>query len=144
MKISFILPENGNKPIGGFKVVFQYANKLVELGNEVSICFLNNLYPEKTSKTHAVVKRGIKRVLKPNSASRRIDWFDLSSDIQICYNVIFPFELPKADVMVATAVQTVNFVMKLKPEKGKNSILFKTMRHGRIHRKKLMRRLRCQ
>ncbi|WP_345753136.1 glycosyltransferase family 4 protein [Lactiplantibacillus pentosus] len=119
MKISFILPENGNKPIGGFKVVFQYANKLVELGNEVSICFLNNLYPEKTSKTHAVVKRGIKRVLKPNSASRRIDWFDLSSDIQICYNVIFPFELPKADVVVATAVQTVNFVMKLKPEKGK-------------------------
>lgn len=119
MKINFILPENGNRPIGGFKVVFQYANKLVELGNEVSICFLNNLYPERTYKVNAVMKRGIKRVIKPNSASRRIDWFQLDERVHVHYNVIFKSEVPVADIVVATAVQTVDFVMLLNKKKGR-------------------------
>lgn len=119
LKINFILPENGNRPIGGFKVVFQYANKLLELGHEVSICFLNNLYPEEVSTPFEVIKRAAKRIVKPNSASRNIDWFSLNENVKVYYNCIFPFEIPSSDVVVATAVQSVDFVMKLGRQKGR-------------------------
>ena len=38
-KINFILPANYNYAIGGFKIVYQYANWLVEQGFVVSMCY---------------------------------------------------------------------------------------------------------
>ena len=39
MKICFCLPGFSRVPEGGFKVVYEYANKLVSRGHEVSIVF---------------------------------------------------------------------------------------------------------
>ena len=37
--ITFILPRTGETPIGGFKVVYEYANRLVEDGYTVNIVY---------------------------------------------------------------------------------------------------------
>ena len=37
MTINFILPFAGNKPIGGFKIVYEYANRLAERGHSVNL-----------------------------------------------------------------------------------------------------------
>ena len=42
MKICFILPGFTRTPIGGYKIVYEYANRLSTSGNQVSLVFLNN------------------------------------------------------------------------------------------------------
>ncbi|NLR09047.1 glycosyltransferase family 4 protein [Lactobacillus sp. HBUAS51381] len=116
MKINFVLPENGNKPIGGFKVVFQYANELVKRGNSVSISFLNNLYPERVSNLRAWISRERKRIT--HGQSTKLNWFKLDSRVELHFNVIFESDFPKADVIVATAVQTAPVVANLDASYG--------------------------
>ena len=40
MKITFCLPSFAEHPIGGFKMVFEYANRLSKNGHKVNIVFL--------------------------------------------------------------------------------------------------------
>ncbi|HWN72720.1 MAG TPA: hypothetical protein VNN15_02810, partial [Solirubrobacterales bacterium] len=37
MRIVFVLPARSAAPVGGFKVVYEYANRLVERGHEVAL-----------------------------------------------------------------------------------------------------------
>lgn len=119
MKINFILPENANRPVGGFKIVFQYANKLVDLGYDVSISFLNNLYPERTNKLKVKLARSVKKLLGINSQSRRITWFNLDPRVKLFYNIIGENELPVSDVVIATAVQTAKFLSNVDSRFGR-------------------------
>ena len=41
MKICFILPQILRKPVGGYKIVYEYANRLSDKGHKVDILFLN-------------------------------------------------------------------------------------------------------
>lgn len=41
MKICYVLPQMLRKPIGGYKMVYEYANRLVAEGHEVGILYLN-------------------------------------------------------------------------------------------------------
>jgi len=110
VKINFVLPPNGDHPVGGFKIVFQYANQLVKNGNDVSITFLNSLYPEKHSKFVNLLLRTERSVLKKNLDNTQITWFNLDKRIKLFFNVIYNNEIPKSDVIVATAVQTAKYI----------------------------------
>lgn len=111
MRINFVLPPNGDHPIGGFKIVFQYANQLVKNGNDVSISFLNSLYPERRSNFREYISKYKNQLFGNND--NKITWFKLDDRIHLYFNVILKKEIPKADVVVATAVQTANYVDKL-------------------------------
>ena len=37
MKVVFLLPGSGHRPVGGFKVVYEYANHLAARGHQVEI-----------------------------------------------------------------------------------------------------------
>ena len=39
MKISFVLPGVSRIPVGGFKMAFEYANRLSNRGHEVTLIF---------------------------------------------------------------------------------------------------------
>lgn len=123
MKISFILPENDDKPIGGFKIVYQYANEMTKRGHEVYISFLNTLYPEKKSRVRqwlGLKKRSLKyRLQQKEDPSSKITWFDIDERIKIKFHVIDGRQLPNADVIIATAAQTSFFVDKLSSRKGR-------------------------
>lgn len=115
MKINFVLSPNSNTPIGGFKIVFQYANQLVKMGHDVSITFLISGSKSITRKLLSKVKNGILR----NKDKKRVTWFDLNPKIKIYYSVIFQADFPESDVVIATAVQTADVVASLDDKYGK-------------------------
>jgi len=115
--INFVLGSNADIPVGGYKIVFQYANELVKRGYEVSISFLFN-------QEISSAKRIAKNLLKPvvvklgSSHKKQVTWFALDPKTQLYFDVTRPSQLPDADVIFATAAQTVDFVTKLSRNKG--------------------------
>lgn|SRR5574344_237007 len=118
--ILFILPEYYRIPIGGFKVVYEYANRLIEDGYKVSI-----VYPSFLMFWKSTLKRKLKLIFnyvyyhfidRNNSKF----WFPLNKGI----NSVFVFSLsekhiPQADYYVATAMETaihLNQYKKINPE----------------------------
>ena len=109
-KIVFLLPAGSLRPIGGYKVVFEYVNRL-----EADGCNVNIIYPSycfKFNQNHVVVfLRQCKALLrffywgiKRKYSSR--SWFSLDSRVKECWVWSLASRLPEADAYVATAVQT--------------------------------------
>lgn len=83
MKIQFILPPNYNQPVGGYKVVFQYANWLSSKGHEVHIYFMN--LKEFTGKRQL---RWVKRVLaRQSNPTNEVTWYNIDSKVIVHYCV---------------------------------------------------------
>lgn len=117
--INFILPATNNKPIGGYKIVYQYANELSARGYKVTISFLYRVSPK--LKYYGVQKlRRLKRILlNERTPTRKITWYKLSKKINLKFDVISPHDVVDADFVVATAAPTANFVKILNKNKGK-------------------------
>ena len=56
MKITYCLPLILKKPAGGYKIVFEYANRLVERGYDVNIVFLTDENYTNTTKSNIIKK----------------------------------------------------------------------------------------
>jgi glycosyltransferase involved in cell wall biosynthesis len=124
MKITFVLPGSSiRKPIGGFKVVYEYANRLSERGHQVKIVHPFFLSPqEKGSKQ----KMRMYAIWMKNNflGGIKLRWFDLSSRVEMLFVATLEEEnLPKGDVIVATAWQTAEWVERYDRDKGKKCYL---------------------
>lgn len=109
MRIAFLLPMPTTKIVGGYKVVYEYANYLANRGNEVSI-FYNS---DKGLNSKGLPKKLV-YLLRCIICRKEPKWFDLSPDIK----KINVFSLKKEDfnnfdVVVATAAETAVFVNSL-------------------------------
>lgn len=115
-KINFVMPANYDHAIGGFKIVYQYANWLVEQGFDVSMCYC---YAANESKAYAALKRGIDtKIFKFSKRKSEVTWFPLNSAIKSFYNCIFSSDIPDADIVFATGAKTAPLVSSLPKEKG--------------------------
>jgi glycosyltransferase involved in cell wall biosynthesis len=123
VKITFLLPGIGDVPIGGYKVVYEYANALVARGHEVNVVHTwmgagddGSLHFRLQALTF-VVRRQFKW-FGPKK------WFLLDSRVK---NLLLPGLqsrfIPDADVVVATAWNTAPFVAKYPNAKGKGFYL---------------------
>lgn len=119
MKITFCLPLQGWKPIGGFKVVYEYANRLAQKGHEVSVVHPASMFRHKVLSAawfRAVGKYiyfWLTRRYGPDS------WFRLASSVQNRW--VFTLDsksLPNADIVVATAWETAQWVWECPSDKG--------------------------
>jgi hypothetical protein len=45
MNVHFVLPTDGTVPVGGYKVVYEYANGLVRRGHDVTVTHTFYLQP---------------------------------------------------------------------------------------------------
>lgn len=116
-KITFILPPNLNKPIGGYKIVYQYANWLDEHGFDVSICYR---YDYNDFKLYAALKRVVDmHIFKFSKRQFEVTWFPLNPAIKLVYNCVFSSDIPDADIVFATSSKTTRFVSSLPKEKGR-------------------------
>lgn len=115
MKIVFLLPEVARLPMGGFKVAFEYANRMADDGYEVEIMLSTSLIAGEFS-FKAVIRKWLRFLLyllfkeaKPTS------WFDLNPKIK-CRLVpsLHQAYAPKADVYIATAMQTSIYLNRYK------------------------------
>lgn len=117
MTINFILPFAGNKPIGGFKIVYEYANRLAGRGHCVNL-----IHPSYTFKESAFnnakyliryYQRKIDKSYDPGS------WFKLDPKVNSLWvRKIDNDNIPDADILIATAWRTADCSEKLDKSKG--------------------------
>ncbi|MFC5861891.1 glycosyltransferase family 4 protein [Acidicapsa dinghuensis] len=110
MKLVFLLPQEGSFPIGGFKIVYEYANRLAARGHDVTVVHVAHMYL-------AGAKRGISDRLRPfrwlgfalSGKWKPHQWFKFNPLVKLSWipTLIEQF-LPKADVYVATWWTTAN------------------------------------
>ncbi|KAA8368005.1 glycosyltransferase family 4 protein [Leuconostoc carnosum] len=123
MKVSFVLPNNSDHPIGGYKVIYEYANMFAANGDEVTINF--TLYDKVPNE--CIGLRGVLGKVKRNilyhlgilvSSKKTVTWFNLDNRIKL--NFVLPQDkyFPDSDVVVATAWTTAYTVNQLSVKKG--------------------------
>lgn len=108
--INFLLPSGSLRPIGGFKVVFEYANRLIADGYNVNIVYPAYSFKFNQSRVIAFLRQckallrsfywGIKRKYSCRG------WFQLDKRVKECWVWSLACRLPEADAYVATAVNT--------------------------------------
>lgn len=119
IRVTFILPGRGSYPVGGFRVVYEYANRLSKRGLDVSIVHTAWLY-----KSHSFFI-GIGRYIYCLLFYRFYKkWFTLSSDVNDKW-VFIPKSLfiPDAEFIVATSWETAENVIEYPESKGKKLYL---------------------
>ena len=121
MRILFILPQPATAPVGGYKVVYEYANRLSINGHkvEVSHCFQQN---------HAGGKiRNVLRLLKWRlvpSLWRPDQWMPIHHGVRLSLcSKIDTSELSNADVIIATSWETARNVADLPDKHGRKFYL---------------------
>lgn len=92
-------------PTGGAKIVFEYANKLSERGNNVQILYLNN---NAWIKFH--LPEDVRRKLVSIACLFSPTWFSLDKKVEklSLYDRRLQFKTSDTDVFIVTAVTTVN------------------------------------
>lgn len=107
MKICFILPGFTRTPIGGYKIVYEYANRLSTSGNQVSLVFLNNEKMKQFGFPEFI------RIIFVNIFTQiEPKWFLLNKNIKKIsgQNNNFIKKVNNYDVVFATGIQTVELV----------------------------------
>ena len=106
LKIAFLLPSTSKIPVGGYKVVFEYANRLAHDGYEVMVVYAGLIDFER--KTIIEKLLDIKRYLFEfrNYSSRR--WFDLDKRVKELRLMTLNKSV-KADIYIATACETAKY-----------------------------------
>lgn len=124
MRITFVLPGRGTVPIGGFKVVYEYANHLTACGHTVNIVHPHMSYHKKTGIRYVKSRLGLIR----SAVTKRylpIRWFFLDPKINalLIYSLKDEIDIPDADIIVATMWWTSEFVAKYPMSKGRKFYL---------------------
>jgi glycosyltransferase involved in cell wall biosynthesis len=117
MKIAFLLPGRGARPTGGYKVVYEYANRLTRRGHQVSVVHPWSCSPP-ASPREAIRARlwaarwGLRR-------SQVAPWFEFEDGVELSV-VTDPGggNLPRADVLIATAWHTAPWIAAAAAARG--------------------------
>lgn len=118
LKITFVLPSYLRSPCGGFRVVYELADRLAGRGHRVAVLHPRSLEP--AAGPWAVLKART----WPFRARRRhpelLPWFSFDHPVELLLAPdLEPRSFPDADVVVATSWQTAARVAVLPPEKGR-------------------------
>jgi glycosyltransferase involved in cell wall biosynthesis len=101
MRVTFLLTDAYDHPIGGYKVAYEYANRLAARGHEVRVCHVEGLgQPLGRVRQAFSWRRAVGQAYRP-------EWFDLSAPVHSTrWNRWDRAATEDADVVVATAWQT--------------------------------------
>jgi glycosyltransferase involved in cell wall biosynthesis len=118
-KITFVLPESGQHPIGGFKVVYEYANGLAARGHMVTV-----VHSDARVHTSLPPELWLRQIRSNQLASSQkylpTDWFHVSPDVQMCWtHRLDEAHIPDGDVIVATGWRTAEQVARYSSQKGR-------------------------
>lgn len=126
MKITFVLPGTGQNPSGGFRVVYEYANRLSQRGHEV--CIVHPAYIGAARRLNPVLAcrksltRYVTRLLTGRWRPRA--WFAIDPKVRLVW---VPFLhsafIQDADAIVATLWLTAEQIAQLAPRKGRKYYL---------------------
>lgn len=122
MKITYVLPSVSLMPIGGFKIIYEYANRLTKRGHIVNIIhpkYIDLKIGCNITSLKLIFKYLLIRIVfiyrrKPWS------WFDFDNRVRICFPLsLEPLFIPNSDIIVATFWNTAPHVVSYPPIKGR-------------------------
>lgn len=112
MNITFLLSSVTSFPAGGFKVIFEYANRFAAEDNSVNIVMIATNIRFKSN--CAALLRYPYYKLTHNYGPQK--WFSLHKNVHCYYHFALKKNtLPKSDVVIATAVESSIILNKIKP-----------------------------
>lgn len=121
--ISFIFPSPGVNPAGGYKVAYEYANRLVADGFQVNIVYAGSIFWSQKTLYYKITNcvRYIQRWIKGYSCRK---WFALDKRVK----EVFAFSLnyrhvPHSDIYIATSPYVAMYV-KDYPVDARNKYYF--------------------
>lgn len=115
IKINFILPFKPRRPAGGFRVMYEYANRLAKLGYDIHL-----IYPIKTQYMKYRLPFYARYALSVVEGFGRNKWFDFEPSVTMSYvSEIKDKYVRDADIVIATWWSTVLEMGTLSPQKGK-------------------------
>lgn len=118
--ITFLLSGSGGRPYGGFKIVYEYANRLSAKGWKVSVIHPSILWPPRLSlrkKTRSFVGWVIRLFMR---SYRPDKWFKINPKVKIVWApTLTSIFIPNADYVVACPVESAFYVSGYSPKKGK-------------------------
>jgi glycosyltransferase involved in cell wall biosynthesis len=126
MKISFVLPFSGHRPVGGFKVAYEYANGLARRGHEVLV--YHSPYRKVGENSPVRLLRqllvyGAKK-LQLFGGYRPDSWFRLDPDVQTKWlPSLHSCWIEPADAVVATSWETAEWVERYPLDRGQKHYL---------------------
>jgi glycosyltransferase involved in cell wall biosynthesis len=124
LKINFVLPCYPKAPIGGFRVVYEYANRLVSRGHSVSVTHPKRM--RNLPLQGGFIPRMKRRFVDALRSwfPPKIDWHRIDERVELLYvPEPTPENVPDADVVFATAWHTAEYVWEYPPEKGRKFYL---------------------
>jgi glycosyltransferase involved in cell wall biosynthesis len=125
MRITFLMPGYIWGPSGGYRVIYEYANRLVERGHHVSVVHPRRLkfLPAPNISLRERLRRA-KFCLIGLFSTPVIDWQPIDKRVELLFvSNSGPRHLPDADALFATAWQTVPSVLRSPHSKGEKFYL---------------------
>lgn len=128
--VHFLLLGVSESPVGGYKVVYEYANALAELGVETHVWHSTAYYALPATRRRVSGRRGVKRVKAAGRAMwtrlrlrrRLVRWFDLDPRVHAHLTAGLPSpRLSASDVVIATAIETTAYAGRLAARAGARS-----------------------
>jgi glycosyltransferase involved in cell wall biosynthesis len=124
MNITFLLPTYPKKPLGGFRVVYEYANHLVNRGHSVNVVHPRILRqkPRKGGINNILRRRA--RLVSDYFIKPTIDWQRIDKKVRMLYvPELVNAHIPDGDVIIATSWQTAEYAMAYSKSKGRQFYL---------------------
>lgn len=107
MRISFVLPCSGRYPIGGFRIIYEYANRLASRGHAVTLIHLITARPQALPPARRWKARLQFVRDKLTGGYRPKTWFALHEDVRTtCHFTLSRRAFVPGDVVIASAWQT--------------------------------------
>jgi glycosyltransferase involved in cell wall biosynthesis len=126
VRVTFVLPMLLTAPTGGFRVVYTYANQLSRRGHAVTIVHANRptLASIRRRPTLAAQVRGLGAVARDHLQSPSVRWERIEPAVRLLHrSAVADIDVPDGDVVVATAWQTAEPVLRLDHRKGRKFYL---------------------
>ena len=111
IKIAFIFPNHGATPWGGYRAIYEYANRLSQDGFQIIIIYAGSLFwkYETFYRKLMIPIRYFCRTINRRYSCR--NWFQLDARITECYLFTIDYNhIPKCDIYICTTPQTAMYV----------------------------------
>ncbi len=132
MRITFVLPGGGYSPVGGYKIVYEYANRLTKCGHKVTVVHSAIVRMDESPKE---IARGLMRFLYRKFVAdfKPAGWFDLDPNVRLLWVPSLSDQyIPDGDAVIATAWQTSEWIAQYPSKKGRKFYLIQGLEtwHG--------------
>jgi glycosyltransferase involved in cell wall biosynthesis len=123
MRITFVLSSFPRQPVGGFRVVYEYANRLAARGHHVSVIHPRLLLASPQRNLYRWLRRGTARIVDL-SFPPRVDWQQIDPRVRMVYVPDLRARwVPEGDAIFATLWQTAEFLIEYPHAKGQKFYL---------------------